>query len=118
MSFNSAPHHGHLPRRLANANHRADERREDAGDDHGYSEKCSQAGAAEHAPNNEAHGATMRPNMSPLKACLTGAFSCSDGADAGVAGLWFRKWDRKSTAMKVRLRIFDSGRTWNGPPCG
>ncbi len=42
--------------RFANANHRADERREDAGDDHGYSEKCSQAGAAEHAPHNEAHG--------------------------------------------------------------
>lgn len=41
---------------LAEANHGADERRENAGNDNGNSEECAKACAAEHAADDETHG--------------------------------------------------------------
>lgn len=54
VQLGSAP--GALASWLADADDGANQRCENASDDDGNAKKCSQAGAAEHAANNEAHG--------------------------------------------------------------
>lgn len=47
--------------RLTKAYHRANEWSEDSGDDDGYSQKCSEAGAAKHTADNDAHRGDDKP---------------------------------------------------------
>jgi hypothetical protein len=56
------------------AYHWTDEGRENAGDDDGHPEKCSQPGAAEHTTDNEAHRRYDESEQQPAKGVFDRSF--------------------------------------------
>jgi len=60
--------------RFTEADHWADERRENASDDDGYTENCSEASAAEHDPDDEAHGSDDEAEQETAEGVFDGCF--------------------------------------------